>query len=380
MKILYIVHTCQMHGATIALLNLLDGVMKCGVIPYLICPNDSDILLSELTKRGIQYSSCTYYTNTYPPIKSFRSYFSFIFRLFKLLRCNLIAQNEIEKVVDLFHPDIIHTNVGVIDLGFKVSLKKAIPHVWHLREYQKADFNLNYIPSLRFFRTQVSHSNVISISSDIAKYFNITTNGVTLFDGVFYEKDVRYLSNKEKYFLFVGRLEDSKGIKSLIDVFMTFCKFNTDYKLLIAGDGSKEYKKSLDQFVSKSIYRDRIVFLGFRKDRYDLMSKATALIVPSRCEGFGFITVEGIVNGCLVIGRNSGGTREILYNAVGDDYGFLFDDEKELLDIMLDVSMADAKKYYNKIRSAQQYASRYSCANNSFMVYKYYQSILANIK
>ena len=40
------------------------------------------------------------------------------------------------------------------------------------------------------------------------------------------------------------------------------------------------------------------------------MSKALALFVPSSFEGFGFITVEAMFCGCLVIGRNTGGTKE----------------------------------------------------------------------
>jgi len=49
-----------------------------------------------------------------------------------------------------------------------------------------------------------------------------------------------------------------------------------------------------------------------RDDVYAIMSRATALIVPSHFEGFGRITAEAMFNGCLVAGYNSAGTREIL--------------------------------------------------------------------
>ena len=42
------------------------------------------------------------------------------------------------------------------------------------------------------------------------------------------------------------------------------------------------------------------------------MSKSKALIVASRSEGFGRMTVESMFNGSMVIGRNSGGTLEVL--------------------------------------------------------------------
>lgn len=46
------------------------------------------------------------------------------------------------------------------------------------------------------------------------------------------------------------------------------------------------------------------------------MSKASCMIVASRFEGFGFITVEAMLNHCVVIGRLTGGTKEQLLNGL----------------------------------------------------------------
>lgn len=48
------------------------------------------------------------------------------------------------------------------------------------------------------------------------------------------------------------------------------------------------------------------------------MSKAQALIVASRFEGFGFITTEAMWNDCLVIGKNIAGTKEQFDNGVAE--------------------------------------------------------------
>ena len=71
--------------------------------------------------------------------------------------------------------------------------------------------------------------------------------------------------------------------------------------------------------MSKANASNNLSYLGFRKDVYNLMANATALIVASKCEGFGLITIEAIFNGCFVIGNNSGVTKEILEN-VGREY------------------------------------------------------------
>lgn len=40
------------------------------------------------------------------------------------------------------------------------------------------------------------------------------------------------------------------------------------------------------------------------------MNRATALIVPSPFEAFGLITAEAMFNKCLVIGKDTAGTKE----------------------------------------------------------------------
>jgi glycosyltransferase involved in cell wall biosynthesis len=72
--------------------------------------------------------------------------------------------------------------------------------------------------------------------------------------------------------------------------------------------------------VNNSEVSSRIKFLGFCKDVFVLLSKATALIVPLKNEGFGFLTVKTMLNGCLAKDNNAGGTKEILKS---ENYGIL---------------------------------------------------------
>ena len=65
------------------------------------------------------------------------------------------------------------------------------------------------------------------------------------------------------------------------------------------------------------------------------------LIVPSIFEGFGFITAEGMANGCVVLGRNTAGTKEQFDNGVkmtGKEIGVRFIDDNEMLQIKRNLS------------------------------------------
>ena len=54
--------------------------------------------------------------------------------------------------------------------------------------------------------------------------------------------------------------------------------------------------------------------------------KSDIFIMNSKAEGFGRVTVEAMLAGCLVLGRRTGGTLEIIDNAKN---GILYDTEEE---------------------------------------------------
>lgn len=119
---------------------------------------------------------------------------------------------------------------------------------------------------------------------------------------------------------------------------------------------------------------DRVKFLGMRNDMSDLMTKATVLVVPSVYEGFGRVTVEAMFNGCLVIGNNSGGTKEILEK---ENLGILYSGHDELVTAMKTVVLKGIESYYPLIKKAQERAvTLYSQEQNVEDVYKFYQDIL----
>src|SRR5206468_877378 len=119
-----------------------------------------------------------------------------------------------------------------------------------------------------------------------------------------------------------------------------------------AGDTSdKLYKGEIMSFIKCNDLKDNVRLLGQRDDINDLMAKSTALIVPSIFEGFGRTTAEAIFNGCFVIGKNSGGTREIVEKI---NYGLLYDDEEELIEAMEAIVIKGIESYFPLLYEAQK--------------------------
>jgi glycosyltransferase involved in cell wall biosynthesis len=131
--------------------------------------------------------------------------------------------------------------------------------------------------------------------------------------------------SEKPYFLFVGRLEEIKGVQNIIPVF----KKQNNYNLIIAGDG--EYRETLEEQAGDA---SNILFLG-RIDQQRLQGlykTALALIVPSICfETFGIIIIEAFSRKTPVIVNNLGALPEVVEESGG---GFIFENEKQLIEAM----------------------------------------------
>ncbi|GHU72238.1 glycosyl transferase family 1 [Spirochaetia bacterium] len=357
---------------------MLKGLIIKGVDPVVILPEYGG-LCEYLLRDKITFKVLPYYFSMYPPLRGnymLRDIALFMPRVFRMLFFNFIAIEKISKYIKVFDPDIIHTNVGPVYIGFHIAKKMNIPHVWHLREYQLLDFNIHPFLSMSRFKKmlQSRHNYCIAITKGIFDYFTLNDDAKTIYNGVLNSDERVFMDKKEKYFLYAGRLESGKGIKNLIYSFIKFNQVNKEYALYIAGDTDDiKYKSQLLNIIRENNLENSIIFLGMRDDIYKLMAKATALIVPSIFEGFGRITAEAMFNGCLVLGYNTAGTKEILEP---DNLGLLYLDSDELINNMIEIADNGIESYYPMILKAQLRAvDLYSIEQNVNKVYDFYLDI-----
>lgn len=124
------------------------------------------------------------------------------------------------------------------------------------------------------------------------------------------------------YFLFVGRLEQIKGLQTLIEAWKSIDKFD----LLVAGTGNFE-----TELRAMANGNPRIKFLGPlpQKKLGALYFHAIACIVPSLTyETFGIIIIESFARKTPVIVRDLGALPEVVRDSGG---GYVFRTNEELL-------------------------------------------------
>lgn len=308
---------------------------------------------------------------------------NFLFTPIKLLK-HLLENKKQERVlldiVKRHKPDIIYTNVGVVNIGYNVAKKLHIPHVYHLREYQDLDFGMKIIPSRRRFIERLQNSYTICITKGIQEHFYLANNknSIVVYNGLL-TSCKKGNDNREKTFLFVGRLTGEKNPSGVIRAFNTFCKTNQEYKLLLAGSAvsQEEYAKLLS-YCQENNLKDKVYFLGARNDIDNLMQKAYAVVVASEFEGFGRVTTEAMLNGCLVIGRNTTGTKEQFDNGLsltGKEIGIRFEGDEDLCEKMQMASSLTKEKYSEYTKRAKTVVEHLytpqKCATDIYNFFKY---------
>lgn len=374
MKILFVAHSTEMSGSSKSLITLVEGLIEKGCEVVIVCP----LNVNESYRRKVEDLNVTLI-----PIKicmdvlgksfkeKLRHYLKKVL-LFKAVR-RFLTKRSLREIIKKENPDIVHTNVGVVHVAQEVCCELGVRHVWHLREYQIKDFNWRILPSKEKFESKLRKSDaIISITKDINTYFGLDNykNAEVIYNGVLSEKDVVIHYPKHKYFLCASRISSEKGLEDVLIAFSRFYNNHPDYKLKIAGFGDFAYVQKLKKKAEDLNCIDGIDFLGYVENIVSLMKDAVALIVASYYEGFGRMTAEAIFCGCPVIGRNTGGTKEIL--DMIDSYAFV--DNDGLLNCMEVVLAEDRDVFFRKMNKSQieikKMCSKEVYVNRVFDVYK----------
>ena len=121
----------------------------------------------------------------------------------------------------------------------------------------------------------------------------------------------------------VGILDPAKGQDTAIRYFQKILKEYPNAKLLVYGDKEGAYKTRLIKLVSSLNLNNHVMFLGFETDAKKIYNSIDVLLMFSKSEGFGRVTVEAAFNGVPVIGFDNAGTSELI---VDRETGCLFRD------------------------------------------------------
>jgi len=110
----------------------------------------------------------------------------------------------------------------------------------------------------------------------------------------------------------VGRLEEQKGHRYLIEAAKSVVAFFPDAHFLFIGDGG--LRDSLQCQVEQAGLSDNIHFLGVRDDVPDLLAAADLFVLPSLWEGLSVALLEAMAAGKPIVATAISGTVQALTN------------------------------------------------------------------
>lgn len=120
-----------------------------------------------------------------------------------------------------------------------------------------------------------------------------------------------YGLHDEIVFMFVGRLNEDKGILDLSNVFDTLLnKYPERIKLFLVGSA----EDAIENYIGKLLKHDNVIRIGYVPDPERILNLADVLLLPSYREGFGTIVIEAASMKIPTIGSDIYGLNDAIVN------------------------------------------------------------------
>src|SRR5690606_25349030 len=189
----------------------------------------------------------------------------------------------------------------------KYALKNKIPYIisphgmyepwlWEKGSFKKI-FYFNFLTKKLFSKATFIHTITPDETKNILKLFHLyktkTFEIPNLVHLTNYSPPIEIDQKKENYILYLGRLNQKKGIDILIKSFSEISK-DFEIKLYIAG-GFSSYKNELDVIVNQFNMNSKIIFLGLIEDeniKNELYKNCWVFASPSHSEVIGMVNLE----------------------------------------------------------------------------------------
>ena len=372
MKILFLSHYPHLLGANRSLFSLIIGLKEKGVLPQVWCPEEGDFP-EALREENINVRIFPYHT--WAATFMHPSFFHLPFAAYR--NNNLLPALTLEAKE--FGPNIIHTNSSVLGIGARISEKINVPHVWHVREFAWQHYKMKFFPNEDIlFKFLKKAKKTIAISHAIKNGVGKgepDINWEIIYNGVLDENKIEQFfevpmdSKKEAgtfTFLCIGMLHPAKAQHEAVEAFGLIAGKYPNARLRIVGGGRRMYEAKLKESVRRKRITEQVSFLGFKKEVASEYYRADAMVLCSRDEGMGRVTVEAMSYGKPVIGYRGGATPELLNDGVD---GFLYENNAQGLAEKMEILLKDPERARTMGKAGQQKAIK------KFTVQKYVEEM-----
>jgi len=370
--VLFFSHSAQLSGSERCLLELVtELVQDHGVVCSVVLPDDGPLRkkLEEVGASTLIFEYDWWYDST---LSSDDEVTRQLNRSFKT------TLEKIKVNVEKINPDIIVTNTIVIPWGAMIASILNKPHVWFVHEFGRLDHGLEfYLPFQEILNIIRDSSNLILTNSNAVRkslFGSIPeSNILTVSCHIDIPQDALYGDGKDSFerkgatkLVIAGTICETKGQQDAILAVKELLRREKEVELIIVGYSNAGYLETLKGLVKSEKLEEFIKFYDFRENVYTMMNQADIVLVCSRNEAFGRVTLEAMLLGKPVVGTNSGGTPELIkegfnglsyetgdYNQLADSIEYLIENKGKIKEFG-----ENGYKYAKEFFTKEEYGGR----------------------
>jgi len=250
---------------------------------------------------------------------------------------DLKALWKVYRIIRREKPDIVHTHTAKAGtLGRLAAILAGVPvkvHTFHGHIFDGYFSGLAtkvFIAIERFLGRFTDKVVVVSnsVENDVSVRYNIISKGKVAVIKLGFELEKFFEADKNEGRLrqelgigsdvlligIVGRLVPIKNHKMFFDTIkLLYAKrYTLNAKFIIVGDG--ELRHELENYAGGLGIKDKVVFLGWRRDLENIYADLDIVCLTSLNEGTPVSLIEAMASGKSVVATDVGGVRDIVKN------------------------------------------------------------------
>lgn len=325
MRILFVTYCRAMLGANRSLVQLMiDLRERYDVKPYVLMPAVEDGSLHE----ELEQLKIPYFIH---PVKAWVVSENAKFQRLRGIKVGLVNRKYIKEIIDKIEDkqfDLIYSNNSTIQIGADLAKRMKLPHIWHVREYGKADYHIVFSYSPKAVKAKFdAAAAVIAVSKGIESYIkesiSLSVNTICIYNGIYCEKPQKSEWNEEQKlnFCYVGALQKGKNQLELLKAVEILLRERIiDFHVTLVGEGG-DYETELREYCNRNNLDSYVTFAGYCNDVMKLLDGMDVGVICSQNEAYGRVTVEYMFASMPVIGAKGSGTSEIVQH---EKNGYLY--------------------------------------------------------
>ncbi|MBI1781724.1 MAG: glycosyltransferase [Sphingobacteriales bacterium] len=337
MKILWLAHEGFISGANNCLFEYIEILEQKGINNIVIVP------MPGAMENLFQSKDISVYQVKFYPWSStiIPKNFPYIFYLRRWVR-NWYAVAQIKKIIKEINPDYVATNTIVTPVAAKAAASCRKKHIWFVHEFGEEDHGYsiagNFKRGARLINKLSSKIvfNSLAVQNKFTSYVDKRKAIVVYNIAKVPETVNHYPDLMEKLrLIMLGRMAPSKNQLEAIRALAICHKKGLNFELNITGeDADEEYLRVINTTIAELGLTEKIRLTGPMLNPGYFLGEHHALLMCSRMEAFGRVTVEALKMGVPVIAANTGGSLEIIRDGA-DGYFYQSGNAQDLADKIL---------------------------------------------